>query len=87
MHLKCERLLLALLCLTWATSSVEAKRPPCSSKEVAIADERGGKLCMKKSEVTKAKKICAKLGRDQGKKISWVQCTCQDGDSVAACGN
>ena len=55
-----------------------AKKPPCSSAEMAIADERGGKICLKKSEWAKAKKTCPKNPMD---------CICQDGDSVGACGN
>ena len=61
-----------------------AKRPPCSRNEIAVADDRGGgkKLCLKKSELRKAKKICAKYG---GKNP--YECICQDGDSVGACGD
>jgi hypothetical protein len=61
-----------------------AKAPPCSWKEVAIKDERGGgrKICLAKSERAKAKKICSANGSS-----NWVSCICQDGSSVAACGN
>jgi hypothetical protein len=59
-----------------------AKKPPCSRNEMAIADERGGKICLKKSEWQKARKICAKNHQRNA-----MDCICQDGDSVGACGN
>ena len=70
-------------------SLVEARRPPCRPDEIAIPDERpgGGKLCLKKSEVAKAKRICGKLRDDKGRPVDWQQCICQDGDSVGACGD
>jgi hypothetical protein len=69
--------------LTVSTAdSAMAKRPPCSSNEMAIPDERGGKLCLKKSEWAKAKKICAKNGQKNP-----MDCICQDADSVGACGD
>jgi hypothetical protein len=71
------------------TGIAEAKRPPCSSAEIAIPDVRpgGGKLCLKKSEMQKAKKICSKLRDEKGRPVHWMGCICQDGDSVGACGD
>ena len=61
---------------------VAAKAPPCSRSEMSIPDERGGgrKICLKKKEWAKARKIC-------GPKVDPLQCICQDGSSVGACGN
>jgi hypothetical protein len=66
-----------------APAPAMAKKPPCSASEIAIADDRGsGKLCLKKSEWEKARKICAKNGSSDP-----MGCICQDGDSVGACGD
>jgi len=80
---------LAALGLSLVPGLVEARRPPCRGDEIVVADDRPGrgKLCMKKSEVLKAKRICAKLRDDKGRRVNWQQCTCQDGDSVGACGD
>jgi hypothetical protein len=61
-----------------------AKSPPCRSDEMAIPDDRGGgkKLCLKKSEWAKARKICLKNGSKDP-----MGCICQDGLSVGACGD
>jgi len=68
------------IALAFAGSYAQAKAPPCSKDEIAIKDDRPGKkkICLKKSEMEKAKKAC-------GKK-PWMGCICQDGDSVGACG-
>jgi hypothetical protein len=66
-----------------APAAVMAKRPPCSASEIAVADDRGsGKLCLKKSELEKARKICAKLGSKDP-----MGCICQDAESLGACGD
>ena len=70
-----------VIALTIGADCAHAKAPPCSKNEIAIKDERPGKqkICLKKSEVAKAKKSC-------GHK-KWIGCICQDGNSVGACGN
>lgn len=80
---------LAVLAASLAPTLVEARRPPCRGNEIAVPHERPGRgrLCMKKSEVAKAKRICGKLRDDKGRPVNWQQCTCQDGDSVGACGD
>mgnify|MGYP001358074338 CR=1 FL=1 len=57
----------------------------CKSDEVPVPDERDGakSLCLSKSEWDRAKEICDALepGSDP------LECTCQDGDHVGACGD
>ena len=57
----------------------------CQSDEIPIPDERDGanSLCLSKSEWERAKEICEALepGSDP------LECTCQDGDQVGACGD
>jgi hypothetical protein len=66
-----------------APAAVTAKKPPCSASEIAIADSRGsGKICLKKSELEKARKICAKYHSSDP-----MGCICQDGDTAGACGD
>jgi hypothetical protein len=79
--------ILSAACCVMALSTISpvmAKRPPCSADEMAIPDDRpgGGKLCLKKSEWEKARKICAKNGTKDP-----MECICQDADSVGACGD
>lgn len=71
-----------------AAPIVVAKAPPCAKTEMAIADERGGgrKICLKKSEWEKARRICAKSTK-KGEKVDPMGCICQDGSTVGACGD
>ena len=68
-------------------SVAEAKS--CKWREMSITDERGGgrTLCLKKSEWRKAKRTCAAQSRKSGKRIDPMNCICQDGNSVGACGD
>lgn len=65
-----------------------AKAPPCAKDEMAIADERGGgrKICLKKSEWEKARRICGESAK-KGEKVDPMGCICQDGSTVGACGD
>ena len=66
-----------------APAAVMAKRPPCNASEIVVDDDRGsGKLCLKKSELEKARKICAKQGEPDP-----MACICQDTESLGACGD
>jgi hypothetical protein len=74
----------AACCALVVSAPALAKRPPCRADEMAIADVRagGGKLCLKKSEWAKARRICARQGSKNP-----MDCICQDADSVGACGD
>jgi hypothetical protein len=69
---------------TSISESAFAKTIRCSKKQVSIPDDRegGGNLCMSKKEWKKAKKICKANGSSNP-----MECVCQDGSSVSACGN
>jgi hypothetical protein len=58
----------------------------CAAQQIPIPDERHDVsklkfLCMSGQEWARAKTICAKL------KSPALECTCQDGNSVGACGD
>ncbi|MGD9920353.1 MAG: hypothetical protein AB7V13_02750 [Pseudorhodoplanes sp.] len=61
-----------------------AQNVKCRSNEVSVPDERqsGSNLCLKKSEWNRAKAICKRLGQS-----NTLQCLCQDGNAVGACGD
>ncbi len=93
MELRRKRFSTALICIAISVSSlltiassnaVSAKEIKCGTDEVSVPDDRpgGGNLCMKKSEWEKAKEICKKHGQSDP-----MQCVCQDGDTVGACGD
>jgi hypothetical protein len=77
----------ALIGLAIKPQTALAKSPPCSKSEMVIPDDRpgGGKLCLKKSEWAQARKNCAKYAK--GRKVDPMDCICQDGSTVGACGN
>ena len=59
----------------------------CGKGEHSVPDERGkGNLCVSAKEWAKARAICA-ARTGKGKKINPMNCVCQDGDMVGACGN
>ena len=71
-----------------ASSTIAADTKTCGKGEVAIPDERkqGNVLCMPQREWERARKICAKLVKT-GEKVNPMECVCQDGNSVGACGD
>ncbi len=75
------------------TAPAYAKKIKCKSSEFSVTDERdpSGNLCLKKSEWRKAIKICAQGAIDKpiepGETINPMNCICQNGDSVGACGD
>lgn len=79
----------ALLCFSAGATSAETPPDPsahaCKADEVPVPDERqeGAFLCMTNAEWERAREICEALapGTDP------IECTCQDGDQVGACGD
>ncbi len=68
------------------SSTAEAKRvKACADDEIPIADERGQGyvLCLTPEEWEKAIKICAKISEETNP----LECVCQDGDTIGACGD
>lgn len=76
--------LLSLGLAVAAATPAEAKTIKCKRGEVSVPDDRegGGNLCMSAKERDKAKAICRKIGSSD-----WMECTCQDADTVGACGD
>lgn len=70
---------------TLAETGTQAPSPPCKDDEIPVPDERerGGTLCLAKAERERAKAICEALapGTDP------LGYTCQDGDTIGACGD
>lgn len=57
----------------------------CRGDEIPVPDQRqdGAMLCMAKTEWERAKAICEALAPDTDP----LECTCQDGDTIGACGD
>lgn len=81
-------LVIGLLVASWVSTEgqlvVAQEASKCAAGEVEVPDDRhsGDVLCMSEAELKKAAEICKKHGSDNP-----MECVCQDGDSVGACGD
>lgn len=75
-----------VLTLTTLANSdfVMGKTIECKSDEISVPDDReqGGNLCLSVAELDQAKKNCNTTDTKEA-----MQCVCQDGDQVGACGD
>lgn len=84
---------MATLCMAGFASSVSlagpSGGPTCAGGQISIPDERseGPTLCLDAAEWEKAKAICAGIAAETGEAVDPLECICQDGDSVGACGD
>lgn len=80
-------LLLTVLLLSAARAESAPMLRKCAKSEHSVPDRRGkGNLCVSAKEWAEARRICAAIaGKRQ--KIDPMECLCQDGDTVGACGN
>lgn len=65
--------------------SPQTSADACRDDEIPVPDERetDATLCMAKAEWERAKAICEALAPDTDP----LECTCQDGDAIGACGD